>query len=193
MNTFPDDDDLVIRLQNDDIEAFDAIYYKYAGKLYAFGLKYLRSSTESEELVQSIFIRIWENRHKLRGDTSFKSYLFTIAYNDICKYFRKKKYFEGFITETLRNNPDGSYSIDGKLDSQSVLERVQKFIEKLPENQKKVFLKSRLEGKSTKEIAEEVGLSPGTVDNYILEVNRILKRRFASEELCLFFLILPFI
>lgn len=195
MEIFPDDLNLVIRLQHDDVEAFDQAYQKYAGKLYAFGLKYLKSPADSEELVQNIFLKLWENRKTLRKDTSFKAYLFTIAYNDICKFFRKKKYYEQFILETFHNNPDGSYSIEGRIDSRSVLDKVQQLLEKLPEKQKKVFMESRLEGKTAKEIADDIGITPGTVDNYIMEVSKLLKKKLAAEELSmvlLFFFMMPF-
>ena len=97
MNQFPGDIELVKRLQGGDVEAFDLIYEKYSGKLYSFGLKYLRSTTESEELVQSVFLKVWENHKKLKEESSFKSFIFTIAYNDICKLFRKRKYLQKFI------------------------------------------------------------------------------------------------
>ena len=162
-----DDIELVERLQKGEVEAFDSIYNKYSGKLYAFGLKYLRSKAEAEELVQSVFLKVWENYKNLKKESSFKSYLFTIAYNEICNLFRKRNYRQKFINDTLYENTQTSYEIETSIDCQSVLDQVQQIIDKLPEKQKIIFLKSRHEGKSTKEIAEEIGLSPGTVDNYI--------------------------
>jgi len=60
---------------------------------------------------------------------------------------------------------------------------VELIVNKLPEKQKTIFLKSRKEGKSTKEIAEEVGLSPGTVDNYISESLKFIRRRLQNENM----------
>jgi RNA polymerase sigma-70 factor (family 1) len=174
--TPPDDIKLIERLRKDDIEAFDSIYQKYAGKLYGFGLKYLRSSVDSQDLVQDTFVKIWDNRTNIKTDTSFKAYLFTIAYSYICKFFRSKKYHENFVHETIQQNPEGSYYIDQKLDSQSALDRVQVIIKNLPEKKRMIFMKSRFERKTTKEISEEVGLSPGTVDNYIAEISKLLRR-----------------
>ena len=65
----PGDNELVERLQKGDVEAFDLIYDKYSGKLYAFGLKYLRSMTEAEELVQSVFLKLWENHINLKKES----------------------------------------------------------------------------------------------------------------------------
>jgi RNA polymerase sigma-70 factor (family 1) len=186
LNSIPDDIELVERLQKGDVEAFDLIYDKYSGKLYAFGLKYLRSAAEAEELVQSVFLKVWENYKILRKESSFKSYLFTIAYNDICKLFRKRNYLQKFISDTIAENPQSSFEIEEGIDYQSVLGRVQQIVDKLPERQKTIFVKSRQDGKSSKEIAEEFSLSPGTVDNYISEVLKFIRSRLHKEDLALF-------
>jgi RNA polymerase sigma-70 factor (ECF subfamily) len=183
LKTFPDDIELVERLQKGDIEAFDLIYDKYSGKIYAFSLKYLRSTTEAEEIVQSIYLKLWESHKKLQKESSFKSYLFTIAYNDICKLFRRRNYRQKFIDDALYVNSQSTSETEEGIDYQSVLDQVEQIIEKLPERQKNIFLKSRQEGKSTREIAEEVGLSPGTVDNYISESLKYIRSRLHDDNL----------
>lgn len=185
MIQFSDDIELVKRLQNGDVEAFDLIYKKYSGKLYSFGLKYLRSADEAEELVQSVFLKIWENHKHINKELSFKSYLFTIAYNDICKLFRKRNYQKKFINDTLYSNFHLTSEAEEGIDFQSVLNQVQQIVDRLPEKQKVIFRKSRQEGKATKEIAAELGLSPGTVDNYISEAIKFIKKRLRKEDLTL--------
>ncbi len=183
MNTLPDDIELVNRLQKGDVEAFDLIYDKYSGKLYAFGLKYLRSTSETEELVQSVFLKLWENHKNLKKELSFKSYLFTIAYNDICKLFRKKYYLQKFMSEMLSENSGSSSETEGGIDLRSTLNRIEDIVDMLPERHKEIFWKSRREGKTTKEIAEELKLSPGTIDNYISAVLKIIRDRLRNEDL----------
>ena len=185
MKSFPDDIELVERLQTGDVEAFDMIYAKYSGTLYKFGLKHLRSAAEADELVQSVFLKVWENYKGLKKELSFKSYLFTIAYNDICKLFRKRDYLRKFIVDTLAENPQSSFKIEEGIDCQSVLERVKQIINTLPERQKTIFKKSREEGKTTKEIAAELDLSPGTVDNYISEALKFIRSRLHKEDLAI--------
>ncbi len=179
----PNDIVLVENLQKGSIDAFDLLYEKYSGKLYSFGLKYLRSTDEAEELVQSVFLKIWENHKILRKESSFKSYLFTIAYNDICKLFRKRNYNKKFIEETLYENNQHSTQSEESIDYQSVLARVRHIVDKLPEKQRKIFEMSRFEGKSTKEISEEIGLSPGTIDNYISKSLKFIRSRLYNENL----------
>lgn len=183
MNHLTDDTGLINKLQKGDVEAFDLIYAKYAGKLYSFGLKYLRSAAEAEELVQSVFIKIWENHKKLNKELSFKSYLFTIAYNDICKIFRSRDYLKKFITDTLYEKSVSSSTEEAGIDYKSVLNQVQMIMDKLPERQKIIFRKSRLEGKPSKEIARELMISPGTVDNYISEALKFIRRQMKKENI----------
>jgi len=183
LKSVPDDNILVEKLQKGDIESFDSIYNKYSGKLYAFGLKYLKSTDEAEELVQSVFLKVWENYRNLKKESSFKSYLFTIAYNDMCKLFRKRNYQQKYIGDSIYENSESCVEMEDKIHFQSALDLVQKIIDKLPERQKTVFVKSRFEGKSTKEIAEEIGLTPGTVDNYISEALKFISRRLPGEKL----------
>jgi RNA polymerase sigma factor (sigma-70 family) len=74
----------VLKFQNGDVESSDLVYEKYDGKLYGFNLKYLKSTCETEQLVQSGFLKVRENHKTLRKEASFKTYLYTIAYNEIC-------------------------------------------------------------------------------------------------------------
>lgn len=109
--------------------------------------------------------------------------LFTIAYNDICKLFWKRNYRQKFIDDTLYEISQSSSEIEDGIDYQSVLERVYQIVYKLPEKQKVIFLKSRLEGKSTKEIAKEVSLSSVNVDNYISESLKFIRKWLHNENL----------
>lgn len=183
MQPVSDDIEMVVKLQKGDTDAFDMLYEKYSRKLYAFGLKYLRSTDEAEELVQSVYLKVWGNHKNLKRDLSFKSYLFTIAYNEICNLIRERRYHRQFIDETLHENSHSSSAMEDRIDSQSVLDQVGQIINKLPERQKSIFLKSRKEGKSTKEIAGELGLSPGTIDNYISDSLKFIRSRLPKENL----------
>lgn len=187
--SFPDDVELVGRLQKGDVIAFDLIYRKYSAKLYAFGLKLLKSEVEAEELVQGVFLKLWENHKTLKPELSFKSYLFTITYNDICKLFRRRTYIRKFIDETVYENLNTAPDLSERIDYKSLLERVELIISKLPERQKSIFMKSREEGKSTKEIASELGLSPGTIDNYISESLKFIRLHLLNEDLALLILL----
>lgn len=173
----------VEKLKKGDLEAFDTIYNIYASKLHSFGYKYLKSETEAEELVQSVFIKLWEKRKKIDTELSFRSYLFTIAYNDICKLFRSRNYLREYVSETSATKSSSSSLTEEGTEYQSVLEEVNRIVESLPDNQKKAFIKSRFEGKTSKEIAVEMGMSPATVDNYVSAALKLIRSRLGSDSL----------
>ena len=182
MKVFPTDIELVLKLQKGDVEAFDLVYEKYAGKLYGFTLKYLKSTDETEELVQSVFLKVWENYKTLKKESSFQSYLFTIAYNEICNTFRKRSHLQKFIGEQINENYQTSNETEELIDYNSIREQVDQIIAKLPERQRTIFLKSRQDGKTNKEIAIELGLSSGTVDNYISESLKFIRSNLQEKN-----------
>jgi RNA polymerase sigma-70 factor (ECF subfamily) len=188
LKIFPKDLELVSKLQKGDVGAFDLVYAKYAGKLYGFAFKYLKSAAESEELVQSVFLKVWENHKTLRKESSFKSYLFTIAYNKICNTFKRRKHLQVFVTEQMQGNSLSSSETDELLNYNSTLEQLKEIIAKLPERQRNIFLQSRQEGKTNKEIAAELGLSSGTVDNYISESLKFIRTNLQDRNFSLLLL-----
>lgn len=181
METLLSDADLVRNLRGGDVQAFDLIYMRYAARLHAFGYKYLRSQDEAEELVQSVFLKVWEKRSILEDSLSFKSFLFTIAYHDICKQFRNRKYSRELAVRLELENSAASYDTERELEYESLLERVDRLLDRLPPKQRAVFLKSRMEGKSAREIAAELGLSTGSVDNYNSATLRFLRTHLKTE------------
>ena len=188
-----DESELVKALRRGDVEAFDMIYSRYARKLYSFTYKYLRSSDDAAELVQTVFIKLWENHGKLDGDLSFRSYLFTIAYNDICRVFRSRKYAQVFINEELYKNYISSSDTEEGIDYGSVLERINILLDKLPEKQQLIFRKRRLIGMPAKDVAAELGISPGTVDNNVYETVAFLRKHINNEDLSVILFLVLFL
>lgn len=175
--------ELVERLKKGNLEAFDMIYDMYAGRLYAFSMKYLRSADEASELVQSVFMKLWENHKKLDTKLSFKSFLFTIAYNEICRSFRRKSYLRKYIGEALRTEARTDTSTETGPEYHSLLSEVEKIIAGLPERQRKAFIMCKIDGIPSKEVAAGLGLSPGTVDNYVSSTIKTIRRMLAGESL----------
>ena len=95
--------ELVKALSKGEIRAFNDLFQLYGNRIYRFAIGYLKSQTEAEELVQDVFLKIWERRLELKDNLSFKAYLFTIAFNLIRKHFTKKallhKYLENQVLD----------------------------------------------------------------------------------------------
>ncbi len=172
-------------LQKGEMDAFNSIFKKYSSRLYGFTIKHLKSKEETEGLVQNVFLKVWENRKNIKKEHSLKSYLFTIAYHEMVHVFKKKKIFFD-ISEEYGISVKSSCELEKQIEYNFILEEVDRLIELLPEKQKLVFIKSRKEGKTTKEIAEELNMAPGTVDNNISAALKFIRNKMSSSSPALF-------
>ena len=172
---------LIIRLKSGNILAFNQLFEVYSSKLFLFAKGYLKSVEDSEELVQEVFTTIWEKREQLKPELSFKSYIFTIAFNVIKKHFRQKAMFRKFVYAELLE--ESSLETTQKIDYNSLRNHILDIANFLPEKRRIVFIKSRFEGFSNKEIAEEMGLSKKTIENHLNLALKEIKRRIDSDRL----------
>jgi len=180
-----DDSILVDGIRQDEKNAFKSLYDRYSKKIYFFSLKYLGNNIEAEELVQSVFINIWENRKTLDPGNSVKSYIYKAAVNYIYNYLKKKairtRYFESeFAKGEIHSNTTYEqvflHDLERSIDS---------IIETLPSQQQKVFQLSRYEGLTHKEIARKLDLSERTVENQIYRSLKIIKNTLRRGMLLL--------
>ena len=132
--------DLVHNLSNGHIVSFNILYKRYSRHLYCFAFGYLKSEVEAEEVVQEVFVKIWERRSLLKHELSFKSFLFTIAFNIIKKNFRTKAYLlKYFMT---RDGFDSDIQTTQKIAYDSIRAYVLKLAKMLPDRRKEIFIKS---------------------------------------------------
>ena len=157
----------VNRLKDGDVCAFDELFNKYSERLYLFSLKYLKSVEDAEEIVQAVFLYIWENRKGLKPEASFNSYLFTIAYNLVKKQFLKKAHDNAYKDEILYLSLEEEDCLNKAIDYKCLLTYVELIIEKLPPKRKEVFIKRKFHEMPVKDIAAELGISPNTVENHL--------------------------
>ena len=188
-----EDSTLVQLLQKGNVAAFDLIFEVYSPKLFGFAMKYFKNESDSEELVQEVFVQVWEYRLTLKSELSFKSYLFTIALNQIRKYFNKKAVALRYL-ESLQKNPElTDNEIIQNDDYESTLQQINIIIEQMPPRRREIFLKSKLEGKSSKEVAAELNISAGTVDNQVSEALRFIRTRLSNENRSLLLFAIMFV
>ncbi|MGS0524365.1 RNA polymerase sigma-70 factor [Zobellia nedashkovskayae] len=160
------DEFLVKELTSSSSKAYEILFDRYSQRLYYFALGYLKSPSEAEGLVQDVFVKVWEKRASLKPHLSFKSYIFTIAFNFVKKAFIKRSRVRDFI-----NSEEGKisfdYSTSNQVDYNFTMERLKNLVAKMPKRRQETFIKSRFEGLPVKDIAVEMGISPKTVENQI--------------------------
>jgi RNA polymerase sigma-70 factor (ECF subfamily) len=177
------DSDLIRGLKKDNHDSFQKLFDHYSQILFQFSLSYLKSREVAEEVVQEVFIKIWDNRNKLRTDTSFKSYLFTIALNSIRKSFNKQSRQNKLEHDILLESSDNAQGLDDNPDYQMLLDKLDEFIQLMPEKRRQVFIKKKIEGKSLKEIAKELSITTKTVEYHIAEGMKFLKKKFGQFKI----------
>ncbi|MEO9851317.1 MAG: RNA polymerase sigma-70 factor [Reichenbachiella sp.] len=162
-----DEDELILRLSNHDRGAFEQIFRTYYADLCKFCMKYVRDEQVAEEVVQEVFINIWERRSNLTITTSIKSYLFTAIRNRSFNYLKlqlpkeqKKVDLEG-IGFLEADNREQEMIMD------ELRHHVHAAIEALPNKCQIIFNLSRNAGMTYKEIADELDISVKTVENQI--------------------------
>ena len=184
--------ELIEQLRNGDMGAFDTLYFRYSQRLYGFVVKLIKKDDDAEEIVQEVFIKIWESRKKIDTYKSFESFLFTIAYNSTITLLRKRVNERKYIdhVKSLQSNIASANIID-EIHYTQLNEKVQTLINQLTPRQKEIFKLSREQGLTNNEIAKELNLSVNTVENHISKALNFLKSNIVNDlTVTLFFVFL---
>lgn len=180
---------LIRGIKEGEEKAYRQLYDTYAHRLHKFGLLYLNSEDEAAELVQTVFVKVYDNRISLDDKSNLKSYLFKIAVNTIYDLVRKKNHH--YLYEAFMQNHDVINSDDtwNKVALNEIEARYRQLLDAMPEKRREIFILSREKGKSNKEIAELLGVNLRTVENQIFRALKFLKQYLKDQPfvLVLFF------
>ena len=175
---------LLIGLKDSDEAAFKKLFHCYYPKIKSFLIS-INLKKDLEDIIQETFITVWNKRENIDLDKSFDSYLFTIAKNHALKTLRKQIAFN--IQTSEIQVEDSSQTPDHSMDIAFYDKSISSSLDKLPPKSKEVFTLRRLEGMSTKQVADKMGIAPKTVENYM---NTALSRlRKDLEHLALLILL----
>jgi RNA polymerase sigma-70 factor (family 1) len=163
--------------------AFDILYKKYSKRLYKFAYSILKSTEESENIIQDVFLNLWENRQNIEKDSSVKYYIFTIAHNSAISIIRKKTSESHFI-EYLKSLQDLTQEpVNLELEYNELKDKLDEIINKLPERQKEVYLLHSEEGLKYKEIAFKLNISVNTIENHISRALKTIRAKLGKYSL----------
>lgn len=174
--------ELLTRLKNGDVIAFDHIYELYSHKLFSFIFKILKNEAEVDDIVQEVFVKIWESRNKLDDYNFLNSYIFTIAYNNSIDLIRKRVSNNKYL-EHLKYSASVNFTptIISQIEYNELNSQVQELIANLPDRQKQVYLLHREEGLTYPEIAEQLGISKNTVENHMAKALKYLRQNMDNS------------
>jgi len=170
-------------LRKDDSIAFESSFRKYYPGLCLYAKKIVQEIEVAEEIVQEVFLTLWERRLNPGIHTSLKSYLFRAVHNhalNIIKHRQVEKKYQSYYGNIIK---EISFKGGETIPEPYVKARIDKSIKKLPAQCRRIFILSRIDGLKHKEIAEKLGISPKTVEVQIRKASIILRDRLKDYYL----------
>lgn len=170
------------KIRAGDKDAFGILFQRYFQDLHRFIWGYVKREDIAEELVQDVYIKIWEQRHLLDSSKSIKAFLYRIARNLAIDFLRHQKTVNEWQLEkkALYKYSFHSSFLDDRLSDKMVLKDVQEAIERLPERQRLIFILSRYNQLTYVEIARFLNISVNTVETQIVRALKKLRDEFSS-------------
>lgn len=160
-----------------DTAAFTEIFHKYNSRIYPFVLKMIHLDHLAEEIVQDVFMNLWRNREKLKDVKSPQAYVFTMATNHTLNQLKKISHESRLIHEVTQAMRGIHHTtIEEWMDGKETEHLLHEAINHLPPQRQLVYKLSRQQGKSYKEIAEELNISPKTVQAHLVEAVHSIKQ-----------------
>ena len=176
------DHQLFVLIAAGDEAAFTQLFRHYDQRVYAFVLKMIRSETLAEEITQEIFLRLWMFRARLPNVEQPEAYIISMASNYTIDQI-KKLLNERLLLHRLSQETNGGSRITQEQlnfrESQGLLQQI---IDRLPDQQRRVFLLSRNEGLNYEEIGERMGISKNTVRNHLVEALKSIRQHLDIQE-----------
>jgi RNA polymerase sigma-70 factor (ECF subfamily) len=144
-------------------------------------LQYVKNEEDASEIVNDAFIALWEKRDQLALDDSIKSYLYTVVKNKSINFLKKKRMvFEQ--SDVFISIPNNNANILQLMEGKEMEQLIFKTIDKLPRKCKQIFILSRKEQLSNKEIGLIMGITPKTVENQITIAIKTIKQSIQKQE-----------
>ena len=187
--SFSNEQQLLVNLRDGDSGAFSDLYAIYAPRLSAKLLQLLRSEELAEDILQDIFVKIWEVRETIDPDQNFPAFLYKMAANRSKNVFRRNLYDENMRNELGKDlGYDPIENATNESDTKKILDLA---MSKLTPRQREVYTLHKLEGLSYQEISEKLKISASAINHHIQEATKQLKIALKSYRFDILIVLLP--
>jgi RNA polymerase sigma-70 factor (ECF subfamily) len=159
---------------NGDLKSFEVIFKQYYAPLVRYGFTILKNTEESEDVVQQVFVTLWQKIEEIEFTISIKSYLYKMVHNHCLNKLKHEQIKQKHATEVLHIQHSLSYQEHPK---NELLKQIDLALESLPEQCGRIFKMSRYDGMKYQEIANELGLSIKTIENQMGKALKIMREK----------------
>ncbi|MCK3685601.1 RNA polymerase sigma-70 factor [Maribellus sp. YY47] len=167
-------------LANDHEAPLEILFNHYYPRLYNFSKSILKIEDNIDDVLQEVFVKIWQNRKKIKTPETFNAFIYTITRNLLLNELRRQLNDQNAREEVKNRSLAGEYVFQEEVEYEELKEKIDIIVDELPERQREIFLLSRSDGLSHKEIAEKLDIKPKTVEYHITQSVRYLKHRLAD-------------
>jgi len=175
LDTVQQEKEIILRLIQGDEQAFEKIYRLYSNRLYGKLLKLLKSVPQTEEILQDVFLKVWEYRASIDPEKSFRAFLFKIAENKAFDFFRKAALHKAFETELIALSTSNHTMLEELIADEERSVLLEKAINNLPPQRQQVFRLCKLERKSYTEVSQLLGISLSTISDHIVKATKSIR------------------
>jgi len=179
--TILSDDKLIALLRESDQCAFKQLYDLYSPPVYSFAKRTLQDDCLADDVLQEVFIILWEKRHHLKIESNFRNYLFGITKNRALKSIGKSKQLESYLNTLEKTIASYEASPEEIVIQNERTEIVELEIKRLPERMQTILNLSRSGEYTYQEIAEKLNVSKGAIADQVYHASK--KLRFRLERL----------
>lgn len=169
--------------RNGDVNAFGKIYERYVDKLYFYALKFVKSPEIAEEIVQGVFVKIWEIRVKINLELSFDAFLYRITKNHTLNFLKRQAYENRFKKQLIPIYTKGVEATENHVIMNETSKIIHQAIDELPEKRQAIYRMSRLEGLDHDGIATKLGISKNTVKVQIVKASKFVRAYYVTNSL----------
>jgi len=184
------DEALVVRAQGKDVAAFEELLARYEEKLYRLAMRFVRNESDAQEILQDVFLSAWRKLPGFEGRAQFGSWMYRVTVNAALMFLRSRNRHPEVMLDDLEpgllskateqsshgSSEDWSKRPDEQLQSEELRRHIQAAVDALPDGLRTVFLVRDVEGLSTEETAEVLGMSLPAVKT------RLHRARLALRE-----------
>jgi RNA polymerase sigma-70 factor (ECF subfamily) len=175
--------ELLYRLRNHDRDAFNEIYKKYHTRLRDYVLKFIRIPQYAEDIVQDLFLKIWEVRESIDPEKYFPGYLFTITRNLVFKFLKTAAHNIEVLDEVIIAAAPPGAENDYLMEWKELSNEIQNAIKLLPPKRLEVFLLCREQKMSYDEVSSKLGISRNTIKEHMVLAMRFIKDYLKTRSL----------
>jgi RNA polymerase sigma-70 factor (ECF subfamily) len=180
-------------LVSGDESALVALYGKYHRMVYFSALRMVRSDETAKDILQNVFMKIWEHRRRLDPEQNFAAWIQTVCRNAVFDELKRAAHDDELKRELLQEEPSDENDDDEAQFRETYCRLLREAIEKLPPQRRAVFEACKLKKQSYRAVAARMGISRSAVQDHIVKANKFI-REYISEQgdafLVILFLIL---